>query len=74
MTSTIKTAEPAVARAVTERFPEVGQEDRESRQYPGGPLAANILGAAAWNMDQHKLHGVVGLEAAEATLGHPIHI
>ena len=60
--------EPAVARAVTERFPEIGQEDRESRQYPGGSLAANILGAASWNMDQHKLHGVVGLEAAEESL------
>jgi cell division protein FtsI (penicillin-binding protein 3) len=60
--------EPAVARTVTEQFPEIGQEDRESRQYPGGSLAANILGAATWNMDQHKLHGVVGLEAAEESL------
>jgi cell division protein FtsI (penicillin-binding protein 3) len=60
--------EPAVARSVTEQFPEIGQEDRESRQYPGGSLAANILGAATWNMDQHKLHGVVGLEAAEESL------
>ena len=60
--------EPAVARAVAERFPEIGQEDRESRQYPGGPLAANILGAASWNMDQHKLHGVVGLEASQESL------
>jgi cell division protein FtsI (penicillin-binding protein 3) len=60
--------EPSVARAVTEKFPEIGQEDRESRQYPGGSLAANIIGAAAWNMDQHKLHGVVGLEAADEDL------
>lgn len=60
--------EPAVARAVTERFPEIAQEDRESRQYPGGPLAANIIGAASWNMDQHKLHGVVGLEASQESL------
>ncbi|GAA5167987.1 penicillin-binding protein 2 [Pseudonocardia eucalypti] len=56
--------EPSVARAVTEKFVEVGQEDREARQYPGGPLAANVIGAASWNMDQRKLHGLVGLEAA----------
>ena len=60
--------EPAVARAVIEQFPEIGQEDRESRQYPGGPLAANVLGAATWNMDRHKLHGVIGLEAADESL------
>jgi cell division protein FtsI (penicillin-binding protein 3) len=60
--------EPSVARAVIQRFPEIGQEDRESRQYPGGDLAANIIGAASWDMDRHKLHGVVGLEAAEEKL------
>jgi len=56
--------EPSVARAVTEAFPEVSSEGRESRQYPGGPLAANVIGAAAWDKDQHKLHGLVGLEAS----------
>jgi cell division protein FtsI (penicillin-binding protein 3) len=56
--------EPAVARAVLEQFPEIGQEPRESRQYPGGSLAANIIGAASWDMDRRKLHGVVGLEAS----------
>lgn len=60
--------EPSVARAVSERFPEIAQEDRESRQYPGGPLASNVIGAASWNMDTHKLHGVVGLEAAQERL------
>jgi cell division protein FtsI (penicillin-binding protein 3) len=60
--------EPSAARTVIEKYPEIGQEDRESRQYPGGPLAANVIGAAAWNMDQHKLHGVVGLEAADEDL------
>jgi cell division protein FtsI (penicillin-binding protein 3) len=60
--------EPSVARAAIEQFPEIGQEDRESRQYPGGSLAANVIGAASWNMDQHKLHGVVGLEAAQEQL------
>jgi cell division protein FtsI (penicillin-binding protein 3) len=60
--------EPSVARSVTDQFKEIGEEGRESRQYPGGPLAANVLGAASWNMDQHKLHGIVGLEAAEEKL------
>ena len=57
--------EPAVARAVTDQFPEIGREDRESRQYPGGPLAANIIGAASWDLDKKKLHGVVGMEASQ---------
>lgn len=55
--------EPAVARAVRERFPEIAEETRESRQYPGGPLAANIIGTASWDLDQHRLRGLVGLEA-----------
>jgi cell division protein FtsI (penicillin-binding protein 3) len=57
--------EPSVARAVTQQFPEIGQEQRESRQYPGGPLAANIIGSATWDMDKRKLHGVIGLEASQ---------
>ncbi|MGI8814053.1 MAG: peptidoglycan D,D-transpeptidase FtsI family protein [Pseudonocardia sp.] len=62
--------EPAVARAVHERFPEISEETRESRQYPGGPLAANVIGAASWDVDQHRLRGIVGLEASrESTLG-----
>jgi cell division protein FtsI (penicillin-binding protein 3) len=60
--------EPSVARAVIEAFPEVSSEGRESRQYPGGPLAANVIGASAWDQDQHKLHGLVGLEASEDKL------
>jgi cell division protein FtsI (penicillin-binding protein 3) len=61
---------PPVARAVREKFPEIGEETRESRQYPGGSLAANVIGAATWDIDQHRLKGVVGLEASrESTLG-----
>jgi len=57
--------EPATARAVIDQFPEIEQEPRESRQYPGGQLAANIIGAASWDMDKKKLHGVVGLESSQ---------
>lgn len=64
----VPSVEPAAARAVAEKFPEITQEARESRQYPGGELAANILGAASWNMDEKKLRGVVGLEASQDDL------
>jgi cell division protein FtsI (penicillin-binding protein 3) len=62
--------EPSVARAVRDRFPEIGDETRESRQYPGGALAANVIGAASWDVDGRRLKGIVGLEASrESTLG-----
>jgi cell division protein FtsI (penicillin-binding protein 3) len=62
--------EPAVARAVRDRFPELAEETRESRQYPGGALAANVIGAATWDIDQKRLKGIVGMEASrESTLG-----
>ncbi len=64
----VPSVEPAAARAVAEKFPEITQEARESRQYPGGELAANVLGAASWNMDKKKLRGVVGLEASQDNL------
>jgi cell division protein FtsI (penicillin-binding protein 3) len=57
--------EPAVARAVLDRFPEITEERRESRQYPGGKLAANVIGASSWDMDRGKLRGLVGLEASQ---------
>jgi cell division protein FtsI (penicillin-binding protein 3) len=60
--------EPAVARAVRERFPEIGDEARESRQYPGGTLAANVIGAASWDIDQRRLKGIVGLEASRESV------
>ena len=37
--------DPDVARAVREQFPEIAEERRESRQYPAGALAANVVGA-----------------------------
>ncbi|WP_306470789.1 peptidoglycan D,D-transpeptidase FtsI family protein, partial [Pseudonocardia halophobica] len=58
-------ADPDVARALEERFPEIAEEKRESRQYPSGTLAANIIGAATWSADNQKLVGRVGLESAD---------
>ncbi|MHA6795326.1 peptidoglycan D,D-transpeptidase FtsI family protein [Pseudonocardia bannensis] len=58
-------ADPDVARAIRERFPEIAEEKRESRQYPGGTLAANVIGAASWNSTDQKLSGLIGLESSQ---------
>ncbi|PRC44678.1 cell division protein FtsI, partial [Mycobacterium sp. ITM-2017-0098] len=39
------------------KFPEVGSERQDLRQYPGGVLAANIVGGIDWDG-----HGLLGLE------------
>nr|WP_239029054.1 penicillin-binding protein 2 [Pseudonocardia acidicola] len=57
-------ADPDVARALRQKFPEIAEEKRESRQYPGGTLAANVIGAASWNSDDQKLSGLIGLESS----------
>lgn len=51
--------DPAVASRIQEEFPEVGTERQDIRQYPGGALAANIVGSTGWDG-----HGLVGLEEA----------
>ena len=63
-----KLVDPEVARSLRERFPELAEEKRESRQYPGGPLAANVVGAASWNATDQKLTGLVGLESSQDNL------
>lgn len=57
-----KIVEPAQARAIQQEFPEVSDEYREVRQYPGGEFAANVLGVANWRADEQKIRGLVGLE------------
>jgi cell division protein FtsI (penicillin-binding protein 3) len=56
--------DPAAARTVRDAFPEIAEEDRESRQYPAGEVAANVVGSASWNMDRRKIRGSIGLESA----------
>ncbi|AEF39773.1 Penicillin-binding protein [Hoyosella subflava DQS3-9A1] len=51
--------DPAVATEIQEDFPEVGSERQDIRQYPGGALAANIVGSTGWDG-----HGLMGLEKA----------
>ena len=60
--------DPDVARTLRERFPEIAEEQRESRQYPGGALAANVVGAASWNSTDRKLTGLMGLESSQDNL------
>jgi len=59
---------PAQARAIQQNFPEISAEHREIRQYPGGELAANVLGVANWRADERKVRGLVGLENYADTL------
>jgi cell division protein FtsI (penicillin-binding protein 3) len=60
--------DPDVARSLRERFPEIAEEKREDRQYPGGTLAANVVGAASWNAGDQKLTGLIGLESSQDNL------
>ncbi|MGH3942444.1 MAG: peptidoglycan D,D-transpeptidase FtsI family protein [Pseudonocardiaceae bacterium] len=62
------TVEPAQARAIRQVFPEISAEYREVRQYPGGEVAANVLGVANWRADERKVRGLVGLENYADTL------
>ncbi|MBV9090279.1 MAG: penicillin-binding protein 2 [Mycobacteriaceae bacterium] len=54
-----RAVDPAIATAITTKFPEVGVERQDLRQYPGGSLAANIVGGIDWDG-----HGLLGLEDA----------
>ncbi|POX88548.1 cell division protein FtsI [Mycobacterium kansasii] len=52
-----RAVDPAIAGAISEKYPEVGSERQDLRQYPGGSLAANIVGGIDWDG-----HGLLGLE------------
>ncbi|MCT7660183.1 peptidoglycan D,D-transpeptidase FtsI family protein [Mycobacterium deserti] len=52
-----RAVDPAVSDAITSKFPEVGSERQDLRQYPGGVLAANVVGGIDWDG-----HGLLGLE------------
>ena len=52
-----RAVDPAIADNVTKKFPEVGSERQDVRQYPGGVLAANVVGGIDWDG-----HGLLGLE------------
>lgn len=52
-----RAVDPAAAEAIMAKYPEVGSERQDLRQYPGGSLAANIVGSVAWDG-----HGLLGME------------
>jgi cell division protein FtsI (penicillin-binding protein 3) len=52
-----RAVDPAVASAIIDKFPEVGAERQDLRQYPGGSMAANMVGGIDWDG-----HGLLGLE------------
>jgi cell division protein FtsI (penicillin-binding protein 3) len=52
-----RAVDPAIAAAISKNYPEVGSERQDLRQYPGGSLAANIVGGIDWDG-----HGLLGLE------------
>jgi cell division protein FtsI (penicillin-binding protein 3) len=65
-----KLVTPDVARTLREKFPDIAEERREDRQYPGGTLAANVIGVSTWNTEERppKLTGRVGLESSQDNL------
>jgi len=52
-----RAVDPGIAAAIAKKFPEVGAERQDIRQYPGGSLAANVVGGIDWDG-----HGLMGLE------------
>ncbi|TFV60604.1 penicillin-binding protein 2 [Mycobacterium sp. PS03-16] len=52
-----RAVDPSISDAITSEFPEVGSERQDIRQYPGGSLAANVIGGIDWDG-----HGLLGLE------------
>ncbi|MBU3751919.1 MAG: penicillin-binding protein 2, partial [Mycobacterium sp.] len=54
-----RAVDPGIAEVITDRYPEVGAERQDLRQYPGGSLAANVVGGIDWDG-----HGLLGLEDA----------
>ncbi|WP_433578979.1 peptidoglycan D,D-transpeptidase FtsI family protein [Nocardia brasiliensis] len=51
--------DPRVAADIRTQFPEVGVDSQYPREYPGGSLAANVIGATGWDG-----HGQIGLESS----------
>ncbi|NIL74490.1 MULTISPECIES: penicillin-binding protein 2 [Rhodococcus] len=60
----VRGVDATVASKINDEFEEVGLERQDIREYPGGSLAANIVGATGWDG-----HGLLGLEdALDSTL------
>lgn len=51
--------DPRKATAITDEFGKIGSDPDDIREYPGGALAANIIGATRWDGS-----GLIGLESS----------
>lgn len=58
----VRNIDVSEANAITRDFPMVGSERVDIREYPGGSLAANMIGATS-SGDNGRLTGLQGLEA-----------
>lgn len=54
-----RSVDPRIATEIMVEFPEIGSERQDIREYPGGALAANVVGATGWDG-----HGLIGLESS----------
>lgn len=54
-----RSIDPGKASAITSEYHEVGSERQSIRNYPGGSLAANLVGSTGWDG-----HGIIGLESS----------
>ncbi|UVE95023.1 penicillin-binding protein 2 [Dietzia sp. B32] len=58
----VRNVDVTLANAITRKYPMIGAERVDIREYPGGALAANVVGATT-KSDQGKLIGLQGIEA-----------
>ena len=58
----VRNVDVTLANAITREYPMIGAERVDIREYPGGALAANVVGATT-KSDEGKLIGLQGIEA-----------
>ncbi len=58
----VRNVDVTQANAITKKFPMIGSERVDIREYPGGALAANVVGVTT-KSDEGKLIGLQGVEA-----------
>lgn len=58
----VRNVDVTQANAITKKFPMIGAERVDIREYPGGALAANVVGVTT-KSDEGKLIGLQGIEA-----------
>ncbi|WP_333619966.1 peptidoglycan D,D-transpeptidase FtsI family protein, partial [Dietzia sp.] len=59
----VRNIDVSQANEITKDFPMVGSERVDLREYPGGSLAANVIGATNYG-DNGRIQGLQGMEAA----------